>query len=265
MFYVLGSPTIEWLTIRGGNTAGSGGGVYIDVFSSPIIRGNVITGNTAGAYGGGIHNEGDSPTVERNELAYNEAPRGAAFSSAAGSPGFWNNMVHGNEAGTDGGGVYVSGGSARIWNDTIYDNDAGTGGGIYLAGGSPVVSNTIVVSNTATITGSGIYSAAGSARFARNDVWHNDYVGLDSVYVETDPIFRNYPLNMRLHKNSPLINVGGATHLTEDFEGGPRDDKPDIGADEYRLYGIEISPGTNKDGGPGATLTYYHIVTNTGN
>ncbi|HEY72542.1 MAG TPA: hypothetical protein G4N99_04645 [Thermoflexia bacterium] len=274
VFYVFGSPTIEAFTIKGGDTAGSGGGIYIYSLGAPIIRGNVITGNTAGVYGGGIHNEMGAPTVEQNVLAYNEAARGGGFSSAAGSPGFWSNMVYDNAASADGGGVYVAGGNARIWHDTIYSNDAEQGGGIYLAGGSPVVSNTIVVRNTAAITGGGIYkhAAAAGAALDYNDVWDNtnaDYVGATagSNSISLDPDFLNEAARDLHLYDSPCENAGDATSVGEDFDGQPRamGTAPDIGADERRRLGVQLEPDNTDNGDPGAIVTYEHVVTNTGN
>ena len=274
VFYIFGSPTIEGFTIKGGDTAGSGSGIYIYSPGSPIIRGNVITGNTAGVYGGGIHNELGNPTIEQNILAYNEASQGGGFSSAAGSPGFWSNMVYGNAASADGGGVYVSGGNARIWHDTIYHNTAQNGGGgVYLGGGSPVVSNTIVVKNTAAITGGGVYSQAASVALDYNNVWDNtngDYVGATAGpnSISDDPGFVNEAArDLHLETSSPCENEGDATAVTEDYDGQPRTmgDAPDIGADEIRQLGVELEPDDAKSGDPGTQITYDHVVTNTGN
>ncbi|MBU0704667.1 MAG: hypothetical protein KKC18_12470, partial [Chloroflexi bacterium] len=273
VFYVFGNPTIEGFTIRGGGTAGSGGGIYIYSQGSPIIRGNVITGNTAGVHGGGIHNELGNPTIEQNTLAYNEASRGGGFSSAAGSPGFWSNMVYDNAASTNGGGVYVTGGNARIWHDTIYHNTAQNGGGVYLSGGSPVVSNTIVVKNTAIITGGGIYKQAVGAALDYNDVWDNtngDYVGATAGphSISDDPDFLNETArDLHLGFSSPCENAGDTTSVAEDYDGQPRTmgETPDIGADEVRQLGVELEPDYAKSGDPGTQITYDHVVTNTGN
>ncbi len=276
VFYVFGAPTIEGFTITGGATAGSGGGVYIYSLGDPIIRGNNIFSNTATVNGGGIHNELGNSIIEQNKLAFNTAQRGAAFSSKAGTPGFWSNAIYDNVASADGGGVYVSGGAARIWHDTIYSNEADRGGGVYLAGGSSVVSNTIVVKNSAVITGGGIYKhTAASAALGYNDVWDNvngDYVGVTAGAhsIATDPRFVNEGVrNFHLQPGdpAPCVNAGDATSVAEDFEGDPRTmgPAPDIGADERRRLGVELEPDGAKNGDPGVQVFYDHVVTNTGN
>jgi len=275
VFYIFGTPTIEGFTIRGGATAGSGGGIYIYSLGSPILRRNVITGNTAGVYGGGVYNKLGNPTLEQNALAFNTAQWGAGFANDAGNPGFWSNTVYDNIASADGGGVYIAGGSPRIWHDTIYNNTADRGGGLYLAGGSPVVSNTIVAENTAVITGGGVYSQAAGAALDYNDVWNNtngNYVGAthgpNSIFPAEDPDFVNKASrNFHLWFGSPCINKGGETSVAEDFEGQPRTlgPAPDIGADERRRFGVELESNDAQSGNPDTTMTYNHTVTNTGN
>jgi len=275
VFYTFGSPTIEGFTIQGGSTLGSGGGVYVGL-GSPILRRNIITGNTAGVSGGGLYNDGGNPTLERNVLAFNTANRGAGFANESGSPDFWNNLVYDNWADSDGGGVYVTAGSPRIWHDVIYSNTANQGGGLYLAGGSPTVKNTIVAENTAIITGGGVYSQAAGAVLDYNDVWNNtkaNYVGAthgaNSIFPPQDPDFVNKAArNFHLWSTSPCINEGTAiASVAEDFDGQPRimGPAPDIGADEYRRFGVELEPNGAQNGNPDSAVTYYHTVTNTGN
>jgi hypothetical protein len=273
VLYIFGSPTVEGFTLRGGATDGSGGAVYIYSPGTPIVRGNIISGNVAGTYGGGIYNKRGNPIIEQNHLLYNQARRGGAFYSAAGTPSFWSNAIYDNEATENGGGVYVIGGDARIWHDTIYGNTAERGGGVYLGGGSPVVSNTIIAKNTATITGGGVYSQAAGAALDYNDVWDNtngDLVGaiLGPNGFSVDPRFRNViGRNFRLYSSSPCRDAGDATSVPKDFEGHPRtlDAAPDIGADEFRRFDVDIEADTTGSGDSGSTVIFEHVVINMGN
>jgi len=273
VFYIFGSPRVEGFIIQGGSTPGSGGGVYVDV-GSPVLWRNVITNNVASEDGGGLFNNRGNPTLERNVLAWNTANRGGGFASSSGDPSFWNNLVHKNSASESGGGVYVAGGSPRIWHDTIYSNTADRGGGLYLAGGSSVVSNTIVVSNTALIAGGGIYKGGGTPALDYNDVWSNgggNYGGgisAGSQSTSTNPLFVDVAGgDFHLRADSPCIELGGATEVEEDFDGQARwmSDWPDIGADEFRRAGVELTPGYSESTLPDVTVTYDHLVTNTGN
>jgi hypothetical protein len=56
---ILGSPTVEWFTLRGGWRLGSGAGVYIEQ-GSPVIHHNRIMDNEATEYGGGDANPDDN-------------------------------------------------------------------------------------------------------------------------------------------------------------------------------------------------------------
>jgi len=241
VFYIFGSPIVEGFTVKGGSTAGSGGGIYVSQ-GGPTIRRNRITGNSAG--------------------------KGGGFATLSGDANFWNNLIYGNTASENGGGVYVADGNPRIWHDTIYNNTANRGGGIYLFSGSPTVENNIIVENSATITGSGVYSDTAGAALAYNNVWHNDYVGLSEVYTSVNPSFvAAGASNFHLRSSSPCRDSGGGSSLTEDFDGQPRPmgPQPDIGAYEFREYGVQISSGWSDRGVPGETVEYTHIVQNTGN
>ncbi|MDY7080301.1 MAG: right-handed parallel beta-helix repeat-containing protein [Chloroflexota bacterium] len=277
VFEIFGSPILDGFTVRGGSTPGSGGGVYVGL-GAPVIRRNVITGNVADASGGGVFNERGDLTLEQNELAYNSAYRGGGFASRSDAPNFWNNFVYENTAVAQGGGVYVSGGSPRIWHDTFYGNTAEEGGGLYLGGDSPVVSNTIFVNNDATVAGGGVYSQTTGATLDYNDYWGNTAAGVANDYfgmsagpnsVFYDPLFVDAAArNLHLRVDSPCQSIGDDTPLVDDFDGDPRpmplDSAPDIGADEYRLVGIEFVADSEKIGYRQETVIHTHYLTNTG-
>ena len=75
-----GSPLIEENTIANNNTregcfsGTSGGGIYVDGASTPVIRGNNINNNGGVAYGGGISSLSPGfPTIDRNVIWANSA------------------------------------------------------------------------------------------------------------------------------------------------------------------------------------------------
>lgn len=298
VLYIFGSPTVKGLTLRNGKASGSGGGVYVSLgspilsqnvivsneasvngggvyasLSIPAIRQNVITGNVAALQGGGIYFAGFSnPNFDRNLLAFNVAQQGAGYFNASGNPNFWNNLLYRNAA-SAGGGAYVAAGDPRLWHNTFYTNTANTGGALYLAGGSPMISNTIVAVNSALSAG-GIYSQTGGAVLDFNDVWNNangNYAGLSAGPNDrsVDPQFRNTAIyDLRLKQTSTLTNVLAASSVKDDHWGDPRPSPvnglADIGADEFLLAIIKLTPNRSAGGVPGQTLTYTHILTNNG-
>jgi uncharacterized repeat protein (TIGR01451 family) len=269
---IWGNPIVFGLTLRGGWTPGSGGGVYIGT-GSPVLRKNKIVDNTAANYGGGAYNWFGSPTMEQNILANNAANRGGGFATSSSTFDFWTNVLYGNSAATEGGGVYVLNGSPRIWHSTLYDNDAAYGGGIYLAGsGSPVVSNTIVVSNVATTSGGGVYSQAAGASLDYNNVRGNtngDYVGLSAGpnSVAYDPLFLDPGRgDLHLQPNSPVGDIADTSVISEDLDGDPRSIGlgPDIGADEFRWGTILFTPSYSGLISHCLSISYTHLLTHTG-
>ena len=108
-----------------------------------------------------------------------------------------------------------------------------------------------MVSNTAP-TGGGVYhnSPYGPPLLDFNDVWNNpggDYVGVTpGVHdISADPLLVD-PANGDYHlsNGSPCIDAGDPVNYpATDFEGDPRPigPAPDIGVDEYRSLGWNLS------------------------
>ncbi len=129
------------------NTAnGNGGGLYaagsgfVSLFGSVWITGNVALGDGGGWYQDG----GDVLTIvltpnAMSRIAGNSALNGRGggiyLNDVASGPGdtgapLGNLALVGNQADTDGGGLYLSGGTyARLFNARVQDNEAGQDGG----------------------------------------------------------------------------------------------------------------------------------------
>ena len=179
--YITGTiaPSIDCVTITGGNAEGlggalsdndAGGGVY-SRFAAPVIVNSVITGNhgcdpcgSAYGRGGGVYLR-DAPAtavISNNLIANNVADDGA-----------WG----------QGGGVMLQDSSARVLSNTIRDNraglSAGYGGGIAVVSGTPVIADNTVSHNYGAEAGvqgvgGGIYVWSGAPVVVeRNRVDHN--------------------------------------------------------------------------------------------
>jgi predicted outer membrane repeat protein len=139
------------LRIEGNTAAGSGGGLYSHNQSNVYVAGNVwISGNLALGDGGGWYqqsgrmfalslSQANGPRIAGNTT---ENGRGgglylAAVSSEGGDPAspLLNVTLAGNQADTQGGGLYVADGSLiYLVNALVHDNHAGVdGGGLYIS------------------------------------------------------------------------------------------------------------------------------------
>ncbi|MGD9001139.1 MAG: right-handed parallel beta-helix repeat-containing protein [Anaerolineae bacterium] len=181
------TPTIDGLTITGGDATGLGGGVYAgseagggiySLNASPIIQHNVITNNVASnqegarALGGGLYIQ-DAPTravVRDNQILSNTAGIGIQQGDGGGlflwsaadilSNTFRYNVACKNCSRAPGGGVAVAWTSDRalIAYNLFENNRARWGGGISLMWSGVQVSRNAIISNTSQGHGGGLYS-----------------------------------------------------------------------------------------------------------
>ncbi|WP_169313403.1 beta strand repeat-containing protein [Treponema primitia] len=137
--------------ITGNTTSASGGGVLVASGGTFNMEGGEISYNesTTAANGGGVYVNGntDNPNVTTfnmtgGEISYNTAARGGGvFIDNKGKFNLSGNSVishnHATNGVKTGGGVNVDGGEFKMLSGTISDNEAGTnGGGVYVGGSS---------------------------------------------------------------------------------------------------------------------------------
>ena len=228
-----GSPQIQHNTIRK-NSASYGGGIR-SYSSSPFIIKNIIEANDALLSGGGLSVEGGgTPTIQQNIIRQNyTGSSGGGIKCDSTSPVITNNIIEANYADFGGGGLYCRISAPLIINNTIVENvTEGNGGGIYCGYESfPMVLNTILWANS--LDEIYVYSSAIGITVTYSDVqggWEGE------GNIDADPLFVD-PGNgdFHLQPDSPCIDAGtpdGAP--TDDIEGNPRDEFPDMGAYEYQ-------------------------------
>jgi hypothetical protein len=189
-----------------GNTAGFGGGIYIDFNSTtgnPVtITGTTVSSNHAvlapgqggqlNAYGGGIASDGGSTvTLVDDMITGNIADQagGGILDNASDAYTITDSTISGNTAVAGfvgpgnflgGGGIMANGGNInpgwKLSGDTISGNTAGSpsnpnvpGGGIDEDGGDVfTIVNTTIVGNTATGLGGGYESSGGGTHKLTN-------------------------------------------------------------------------------------------------
>lgn len=161
--------TISGVTIRGGRSTQSGGGLGVGIGAELTLLNSIVTQNFAESGGGGlVANEETRVTIVASTLSANSTNGdGGGFRglSADFGPGtrwnFVNSTISGNSARGDGGGVQIGAGPCclnpdmvlpGLYSTTITDNTAdsdrnndGDGGG--LAGLGAALHNTLVAGN----------------------------------------------------------------------------------------------------------------------
>jgi hypothetical protein len=190
--------TVSGLTIRGGNTTSSGGGIFVGAadlrLNNVSVRNNTTTARGGGISlnlatsrvtltdsivqlnsstvgdGGGINVQATGGTLNllRSTISGNTAGKngGGVYFFLGGTMVMDNSTISGNTAPGDGGGMYLWSPTVTIRNSTISGNSGGIGGAFAIKSTSTVtVENSTIAQNTAT-NAAGTNSAGGITRTA---------------------------------------------------------------------------------------------------
>lgn len=130
-------------------------------FNVTLFDITVVGGDTSQS-GGGIYNGGASLTISGGQIISNAALGGELQSggggvySASGKLTLKDTIISENHSSVHGGGLYVTG-SLEIIDSSVSDNTAGGGaGGIYFSGSKATILRTVIERNTAGGSGGGI-------------------------------------------------------------------------------------------------------------
>jgi hypothetical protein len=234
---VVGGTTID------GNHAGSVVTFSGSELTTCVLSGFTIRNGYAGT-GGGVCGNGTLATIQYNNITDNSVYLKWAYPPDDCGGGLYrcngiiqNNIIHGNFAGYDGGGLFACIGGV-IQNNTIYDNFAGfQGPGLCLCDN---IRNCIVWGNQPTYNPQVALCPTPSYSCIENWTWGGvGNISSDPRFV--DPSHGDFHLLVI----SPCIDAGGTVTLAQDFEGDPRPHSAvswetrgdgshfDIGADEF--------------------------------
>ena len=166
--YVGGTATVQGGAIAT-NSAGAGGGVYVATGGQLTLDGSRLSGNTAGApgggSGGGIFSDG-SLTMRRtavvNNIVAGRLGYGGGFADGytnrSASAVISNSTFSGNQAKTDGGGIYQAGGQVSLTNSTVSGNTSGSsGGGLEVEGSATAALRSLTFYGNAAPQGANLY------------------------------------------------------------------------------------------------------------
>lgn len=158
-----GAAVVSGFTIRNGESAERGGGVFCEG-ASPRIENCVITGCRTGegaatGYGGGVFCANSAVVLVDCRLTGNSADEGAAMYAMDSSPALTDCALVANTAVRGGGGIRIlrGGSGAHLTNCTLAGNTATTyGGGVYCCYSAPVITNCTITGNAAS-NGGAVY------------------------------------------------------------------------------------------------------------
>jgi CSLREA domain-containing protein len=146
-----GDLTVTLSTITG-NSSPNGGGIFNANIGTLTVTLSTISGNAASNTGGGISNDG-TLTVDRSTIRGNTAQfSGGGISNSnllTATVAVTNSTISGNTS-RAGGGI-DNFGTVAVTNSTISQNAASIGGGGIFANGTETLVNDIVAGNTAPI------------------------------------------------------------------------------------------------------------------
>ncbi|MCD4681360.1 MAG: right-handed parallel beta-helix repeat-containing protein [Bacteroidales bacterium] len=260
---------------------GSGGGIYVEASQCCLIDNNEILNNrTGGGYAGGIcckfgyitiinnlvhksYGEGISLDIMNNGLIQNNKIQFNDFGGISlydcHSCQIVNNLITDNDFRN---GIYSYNTTSKIINNTIVRNTSlipEWGGGILFENSTADVINNIIAFNINK--GIHIYDTLSVINIAYNNFWNNpeghtkipigdtswgkNYNGIPCDFgynIYRNPLFENFPSDLKLNVESPCINAGdpdsnGFFLPQADLDGNPRiyGSRIDQGAYEYSL------------------------------
>ena len=221
VLYISGavSPTIEGLSITGGDASRQGGGpfdedvgggIYAAQGSVVVVRNSRVFSNTASGYGGGLYLAEVVATLSGNTIMSNTAYQGGGLYLRGGAVTLNGNTVVANRAGY-GGGLFLlssnattlvrnavisnsainAGGGLLLWlsdgaalgSNVVISNTAGYGGGLYLDRSAAGLTNNVIANNRAITAGNGLYILASSPRLLHTTVARNSGGEGSGIYV----------------------------------------------------------------------------------
>ena len=279
LFVSTSAATIGENVIRSNEAITAGGGLLLWHSDYAVMMGNTVVSNTAGR-GGGLYLDESGSGIDSNVFAANVATEGGGLFLDQSAAILANNVVAENRAHVAGSGLYILASSPLVLHSTVARNGSTAGGGgesaIYVTDNGEAISdvdlvNTILVGHdvgiivtvdnraalASTLWGTGIWAnatdwgGAGTIDIGIYNYWdHPDFVAPDAG---------DYHIGIA----SAAIDKGPYTGVSNDIDGEPRPQGRgyDLGADETGLaLTKQAVPGLVR---PGGQVHYTIRVTNT--
>ena len=254
------APTIRNLTLRNGNVAGPGAGLWAlgDVTLENVHFENNITDNSSASYSGGALYVYGNLTVDRCSFLDNQSGWGGAIRFYGDTGTITNSVFADNQSTYTGAAIRSSGtdGSLSIVNNTFANKYKSENDAINV-NGSTTMQNNIFYNFTTGLVASGETAVVNEdynlfASVEADLQTYNDAVinSAGNNRVVASPKFVDQDADdYHLQQNSPAIDLGVDAGLTVDADENqrPYGSTADIGAYEYQGEGIP-SIGITKTG-----------------
>jgi hypothetical protein len=234
------SPTIEGLSITGGDATGltgydyygehdvgggvyvmtaaatlnnnqifsntapyGGGGVYLG-FSTGQLNSNTISNNNINTGGGGVFLYEGAATLTGNQIISNTSQNlgGGLYLFSTGAT-LKGNTIAGNTAAVLGGGVDVASCSPTFSSNIISGNTARRGGGLYLWYSHSILTNNVIADNQATTAGSGLWIGGSQPNLLHTTIARNTGGDGSGVFVTDNGSGTNSTVTMT---NTIVVN-----------------------------------------------------------
>jgi parallel beta-helix repeat protein len=251
------NPTIiDGFTIQGGKAA-NGGGVSLTGCVVQVTNNRIIGNSATSGGGGGVYIAyclTNIPSLSGNFIANNSAPSGAGVYMTASSPDLASNVIAGNVASGNGGGITsMSNSSPTIRSCRIVGNTASSGGGgIYLYQSAAKVRSTSITGNVATANGGGIYCVNCAPTIINATVAGNKGSAGGGVYLSSSPLtiantivaFNSSGI-YKSGSDNPIVkfncvyNPAGANYTGISAGAGSISDDPKFAAADYGNFHIQ--------------------------
>jgi len=246
---------------------GSGGGVYIDMYSGGIfsMSGGEIVNNTA-ASGGGVFAWSGSFEMSGNAIIANNTAGSGGGSGAAGGVKVFScsfemsgNAIIANNTASSGGGVSVDSGSFSMHDKSVIaNNTAYRGGGVYVFSGSNVeLLGGKVSGNVASDNGGGVFITE-----------NNLVIDFGRLFVASGVVFENNRASTAYRRDSTHDAVYAAQiksdSWTSPFTQGYNNYDISYTAGTLLTYSVSVSNSYSTASGAGTYLTDSTVTVNAG-
>jgi hypothetical protein len=213
------SPTIEGLSITGGDATGmggyydsrdAGGGIYV-LSSTVTISNNRVFRNSYPECGGGLYQQFGASRIVGNGFFSNSAAYGGGVLVSRGTTEVVSNTFKANRSANGGGGFHshlslATGSSVTLVHNVFFSNTAGSGGAVYMYQSVTVLTDNIIISNTAKGLGGGLSLKWTGARFSGNTISFNRAASGAGLNGE---LLALTLLNNDISFNTARVNGGG--------------------------------------------------------
>jgi len=207
-----GSLTLDGVTITGGESFSSGGGVAFQTGTTGMVTNSNLSGNnTSNGSGGGLSiNNPTTVVVINSTFSANSGRGGGGIYNGGGNLSLINSTVSGNTTtnSANGGGIRTRYGTTQVTNSTISGNSANRNGGVDIYGGSATFDNSIIAGNTAASGLNDFVRYSGSVSGSNNVIQDGNVPNMTGT-IAADPLL------------GPLQDNGGPTETHALLAGSP--------------------------------------------